>query len=312
VNLPTAVVAAPAAASGRGPAAPAVVRPNAVYAITSDGMLQTMYVSNSADVEAPVQFVPPRANATGLIVVDNVAYAETSASCNGVPNGVWALDLTSKQVVSWNSDSVSPAAFGPDGTVYVAAGKTLAALDPKSLKLKNSFVGKAEFSSSPVVFSFGDRVLVAASARDGSIRLVDGATMAAMDATPSASVANGRLATWQDSEGVRWIIAMENSGVSAWKVADRNGSPGLQLGWGWVNAVTTLTPIIVNGVVFVLSSGDSPVLNALDAASGSQLCDNGKSIAAPVHGGELSAGGGQVYLETSDGTLYAFGFPMEH
>jgi hypothetical protein len=31
-----------------------------------------------------------------------------------------------------------------------------------------------------------------------------------------------------------------------------------------------------------------------------------------VHGGGLSGGGAQLYLGTHDGTLYSFGFPIEH
>src|SRR5437867_3324444 len=67
--------------------------PTVVYALTSDGMLQSIYVSNGADAEQPVKFLPANANARGLIVVDNVAYCSTTQGCGGVANGIWALDL---------------------------------------------------------------------------------------------------------------------------------------------------------------------------------------------------------------------------
>jgi outer membrane protein assembly factor BamB len=88
--------------------------------------------------------------------------------------------------------------------------------------------------------------------------------------------------------------------------------------------------MIINGVVFALSSGEvrsndskltaaervrrsSPaVLYALDSATGKELWNSGKAITSFVHGGTLSGGGTQVYLETYDGTLYAFGFYIEH
>ena len=54
------------------------------------------------------------------------------------------------------------------------------------------------------------------------------------------------------------------------------------------------------------------VLYALDAATGKELWNSGKTIASFVHGGVLSGGGSQVYLGTYDGTLHAFGFPIEH
>jgi len=328
VNLQAA---APAAA--RGPAAPAavavpaalavpaVVRPNAVYAVAGDGMLRTMYVSNGADVEPPVRFLPPHANAVGLIVVDNVAYAETIHGCGGVPDGVWALDLNSKQVANWSAAGTATQgatrgaagpAFGPDGTLYGTAGNTIAALEPKSLKLRNSFAGKEEFASSPVVFPFQDKILVAAGTREGSIYLLDGGTMNVVDKTQGGSVAKGDLSSWQDGSGTRWILAADSSSVSAWKVVDQNGAAALRPGWAWTDVESPLTPIVVNGVMFALSGRERPVLFAVDAATGEQLWNSGKAIPSPVHGGGLSAGGSQIYVETDDGNLYAFGFPMEH
>jgi outer membrane protein assembly factor BamB len=271
-------------------------------------MLQTMYVSNGADVEPPVRFLPPHAHSVGLIVVDNVAYAETTGSCGGVSDAVWALDLTSKQVAMWSSNGDIPGdsgpAFGPDGTLYVTSGKTLAALEPKSLKLKNSFTAAAEWTSSPVVFQVRDKIVIAAAARDGSINLVDGSTMTAIDRTQIGSSAKNALASWQDAAGVRRILATDSSGISAWTVADQ-----MQTGWVRSDVVSSLTPIIVNGVLFVL---DSATLHAMDPATGKELWNSGKAITSSVHGGGLSAGGSQIYLETDDGTLYAFGFPMEH
>ena len=95
--------------------------PFLIQALASDGMFHSMHLSNGADHEAPVRFLPAGANASGLFVVDQVAYAATSGSCNGVANGLWALDLTSKQVTSWNGNvagSVGAAVDGA-GTLYV-------------------------------------------------------------------------------------------------------------------------------------------------------------------------------------------------
>src|SRR5260370_42675154 len=52
--------------------------PVVVYALSSDGMMHSMYVSNGFEPEPPVPFLAPNANAEGLIVVDNVSYVGTS------------------------------------------------------------------------------------------------------------------------------------------------------------------------------------------------------------------------------------------
>jgi outer membrane protein assembly factor BamB len=89
-------------------------------------------------------------------------------------------------------------------------------------------------------------------------------------------------------------------------------------------------PTIINGVVFVTSSGEfrpsdskapaarraprssRAVLYALDGQTGKELWSSGATITSFTWGGALSGGVGQVYLTTYDGTIYAFGFPMEH
>ena len=43
----------------------------------------SMHLSNGADYKPPVKFLPPNANANGLIVIDNVAYVVTDG-------GLWA------------------------------------------------------------------------------------------------------------------------------------------------------------------------------------------------------------------------------
>jgi outer membrane protein assembly factor BamB len=53
------------------------------------------------------------------------------------------------------------------------------------------------------------------------------------------------------------------------------------------------------------------VLYALDGATGKVLWESGDTITSFARGG-LSAGGSTVYVGTYDGTLYAFGFPIEH
>jgi outer membrane protein assembly factor BamB len=362
-----AVTLAPAlAAVARGPVrrTQRLRLPALLYAVAGDGMLHSLYLSNGIEAGPPFTFLPPNANAQGLIVLDGVAYA-TTGNCGGAPSGVWALDMASKEVNKWIASRGAMAgeagpAFGPDGTVYAAtdAGE-LVALSAKSLKPIGSYTtGGQPFTSSPVVFPYKGKTLLAAATKDGRIHLVDGASLGGADnrkllfTTPAYASDGGfaptALATWQALDGVRWLLAASNvapaSGVgfaaangpvtngtvAAWRVVDRNGAILLEPGWLSRDLISPLTPVIINGVVFAVSSGElrpgdgslpapervsrssAAVLYALDGATGKTIWDSGTTIASFVHSGGLSGQAGQVYLETFDETLYAFGFPMEH
>ncbi len=312
----------PASARTRPPARRALRGVMLVYALSADGMLHSLYVSNGRDRVPPVRFLQANVNARGLIVVDGTAYVASSNSCNGAPDAVWALDLESGTVISWKSDGGSVVgsagvAFGPDGTVYATTSDgALVALDGRTLALRarSEAVG---FLSSPVVFDHGGSDCVAAVARDGSLRIYEGATLAQL-ATASAG-ATGQpedtaLAAWRDPSGTHWVLVPAAEGVTAWRVDGSGDAKRVAKGWESPRMDAPLPPIIVNGVVFALDGGPSSGaarLYALDGTTGRALWDSGDSIKSTARGNVLSAGPGQVYLTTSDSAVYAFGFPME-
>ena len=341
--------------------------PFLVYALSSDGRLHALHLSNGTDFEPPVKFLPQNANANGLIVVDNIAYAVTEGDCGGAPNGVWALDLTSKQVTTWKANIAGQAgpAFGGDGTVYVTtksggeSPNSLVALEPGTLKVKSRYsAGNQEFSSVPVIFEYKGKTLIAAATKDGRIHLLDSASLGGANQPTAISITAaslkttdftpGALASWQDRSGTRWILApvvgaqaaelgfkagngtVTTGAVAAWKLVEQNGVLTAQPDWVSRDLSSPLVPTIINGVVFVTSSGEfrttdskvtaaeralrssKAVLYALDGPTGRELWSSGTAITSFARGGALSGGVGQVYLTTYDGTIYAFGFPMEH
>ena len=314
---------APAPAAPRPPAPRPTPRPfPIVYVLSTDGMLRTLNVMNGADAEPPVPFLPPHANARGLIVVDTVAYVATSRGCGAAPNAVWALDLGTHHVTTWPGRvaGADGPAIGPDGTIYVTTSDGhLVVLEPRTLKPRATYrSGGPAFSSSPVIFDRGGRLLIAASSRDGRIRLLDSRRKTFVTMPLSSQTAADALASWADTDDTHWLVASagsRGSAIAAWKVIQQDSVPRLDPGWVSRHMPAPLAPAVVNDVIFALSRGAPPssavVLHALDGATGNELWNSGATIARVRRAG-LSAGGSQVYVATGDGTLYAFGFPMEH
>jgi outer membrane protein assembly factor BamB len=314
-----AVVAAAAPAPRPNPANPPGGQfgrgaPNLVYALSSEGMLHIMHVSNGADYKPPMKFLPPNASAHGLIVIDNVAYVSAIKSCGGTPNGVWALDIASGQITTWKADisGLAGPAFGGDGTLYASTGSegespnSLVALDPKTLVVKGWYeAGAQEFASSPVVFEHKGKTLIAAATKDGRIHLLDGANpgggdhKTALYTTPASSKAGtaapGALASWQDASGARWILApvsgsqaadlgfksgVTNGAVVAWKLVEQNGALSLQPAWASPDLVSPLPPTIINGVVFVTSGGEFRTNDSKAPAAGGSRRSSGAVLYA--------------------------------
>jgi outer membrane protein assembly factor BamB len=306
--------------------------PRVQYAhfITGDGKFHSLYVSNGDEPKPAVDFLPAGAHAQGLMVFERVAYVTTVNGCGGAANGLWALDLETNQVQQWKTSNVVGtvgAAMGPDGTIYVAGEDEIVALELKTLAVKAKFkASNAKFTSSPVVFDFKGKDLLAVTSNDGALQIFDTANLGKLlTSSPvfsSKDFAAGALASWQDMSGVRWILAPagahganKNGSVTAWKVAELQGGVALQPGWTSRDMVLPSTPAIVNGVVFALSRGDArtkAVLYALDATTGKDVWNSGTTIASYVTTGRLAAGGSRIYVGTHDATQYAFGFPIEH
>ena len=250
-----------------------------------------MYASNGDEPEPPLKFMPASAAGRGLIVVNGRAYAASTRGCGSVTDGVWSVDLASKEISHWDtSDGIAGAAgfaFGPDGTVYVAttAGKVVS-LDGKTLALKNSYDAGSGFTSSPLTFSFQDKTALAATTKDGNIHIIDGANLTPL-AKLSAAAA-GALTTFQDADGTRWFLAPGANDISAWKLGDTGGA--LSLTRGWSHKIDSPQPaIVMNGVLFAVSGGARATLYAMEAFTGRDLWNSGDSIGAAVDLAECPA-----------------------
>ena len=285
----------PAAAPGRRtapPPNPFARGPQYVHAITADGKFHSLYVSNGEEPNPPLDFLPANAHAVGLFVFDNTAYVATVNGCGGVESGIWALHIPTKKVTHWkapaNVAGTMGFAVGPDGAIYVAAGPELVALEPGTLAVRATYNAGKQFTSSPVVFEFKNRDLIAAATADGRLHLLDAAALsgprpAISAAFSSPDFATGALASWQDSEGTRWLLApaggaiaagagfsvngaATNGAIAAFRVVEESGALALKPAWVSRDLVSPLRPAIVNGVAFALSSGEYRTTEGLTAA----------------------------------------------
>jgi outer membrane protein assembly factor BamB len=278
------------------PAGPARTAPSVpfggvdpLWTMGSDGFLRTLRVTDGGQADPPVPFLPPNARPSSLVSVDGFVYTSTSNGCGNAPNGVWALDLLSKEktVTSWRTGGASVAgspAIGTSGTVYAATGvqppdtrpwlpkdgdaaryaNSVVALDRVSLEPKDWFTRDgADFASSPLVFRHKGKEYVAALGGDGRVYLLDGTALGGADhKTPLAMVEGGSpaagagLATWLDADGVRWLIAPAGGGIAALKVVEQDGKVALEKGWQSRPIAAPLAPIVLNGIVFATASGE--------------------------------------------------------
>jgi len=287
--------------------------PGAVYAVSSDGLVHTLNEHTGGDIVPAARFIRGNAYVHDVISVAGIVYAVTSDNCGGAPNAVWSLTLENNLVSEWKTGeaSVIGLAFASDGTLFATTTKGIAALDGKTLKVKAE--ENSESATAPMVFKFKDKEYVVAGNAHGHILVRDPATLNIVVNVPgNNSMIGMALASWDDAETkTRWILAIRGGSVVAFKVVEENGSIALHEEWKSRVMVTPEPPIVVNGVVFVLSSGLAKmapaVLYALDGMSGKELWNSGKAIATYSTTG-ISSGASKVYVGTHDGMLYAFGY----
>jgi outer membrane protein assembly factor BamB len=257
-----------------------------------------------------------------------------------------------------------------DGTLYVAVGagpavtagvaNAIVALEPMTLKVKDSFTLTAStFETTPIVVQVGARQLVVAATRDGRIVVLDSGSLGGADhktplvfsppySSATSSYAPAGVASWQDANGVRWLLLptagrsaaaagipasngpVTSGAIVALRLEESGGTVSLKPGWVSRDLVSPWTPIVVNGVVFALSSGAyqpvagtsvtpavrasrsvPAVLYALDSATGAAIWNSGRAMTRSADVGNLLAGNSQIHVVTSDYLVYAFGFAME-
>jgi len=322
------------------PAKPSVLatgfgRIGAFLAVSGDGKLHVLNTSTGEDQIPPFAFVPAGVNISSLNVSDDTVYAATGRACPGAPTGVFAADLSSdKPKISSFLTNGSPiagslgTAIGKNGTVYaqVHSNGAVVALASRTLEPLDNFTPAAATATAtdatPVIFDWKGRELLVAAGGDGSLYLLDAASLGGSDhQTPLSKTApggtgfHGGFSSWEDiATGTRWVYAFEKNRVAAYKVEEQNGTPRLIPAWTSRDMIAPAPAVIANGIVFVLSTGDdekkkaNAVLYAMDASTGKQLFSSQSAVKSYSNNGGLAIANHRIYFTTHDNTVYCYGF----
>jgi len=357
--------------------------PRPVYLLTGDGLLRQLNQADGTEPVRPRQFVPGGVVAKPLNVSEDILYTATSAGCGQVPavwsmdasdpeakpkfirlgaevagaTGV-ALDAEGRAFVQTEDGPFDPAR-GKYGDSLVELDQNLAVSHyfvlPNAPEKKSHSAGMNE--TSPVVFTFHQTELVVSAAKDGRLyvlRASDFGTenhhryisqsivIPAMDGERAHGIW-GNLASWEDADGARYVLATvwgplsgdllaavpdtkaPNGCIVAFKVEeDQNGAAQLKPAWISHNLNTPTPPVIAKGVVFALDNGrfyhpdkdavphkkTHATLFAFDGLTGRQIYSTGDQVKQPGNLTGLTVANGRVYFLTTDNTLEVFGKKM--
>ncbi len=233
-----------------------------IYVLTPDGMLHEQVMTTGVDFAPPVKFLPAaNASAYGLNFAENTIFTATGRGCSGVPNGVWAVDLTSAEypVATYTTQPVRPLALtgpvitpegsailvtGPESATHsdsnadVHAGSVVALA--KDMKVEDWYAPEKAMASyesvSPATVTYKEKQFVVAPGQDGTLALLDAASLGGADhhtplfQTPPISKPGEKhgwdgFASWQDKEGTTWVFASISSGVYLHESAIKMNGP---------------------------------------------------------------------------------------
>ena len=196
-----------------------------VFSVAADGLLRGLIPDTGDLALAPAKFLPPNSTANSLIWADGSVYAATSNGCGGAPTAVFAMDFLDekKTVLTWQSNGapIVGLALGTDGTVYASTGggasefaNSVVALDGKTLKIKDWLKHESAFTSTPAVFTEGEKTYVSVSS-GSRLYLLDAISLGGADHRrplfvtaddPNVRFGSDGVATWRDPAGTRWIL----------------------------------------------------------------------------------------------------------
>jgi hypothetical protein len=240
-----------------------------------------------------------------------------TATGDGKANAIVALDPKTLQLKDWFTQSGTEFVTGPtvfkhedrevvaaatkDGRVVLLAAGSLGGADHGTALHTSTALGPGALSTSGSALATWQELTVAAPPPPP-----------AGTAPPQGGGGGGGQAAAQPivTAGARWVVVPTSTGLASLKVTGGGGSLSLERGWT-ANVASPSRSIVVNGVVFALAAGRATtpaVLHAFDGKTGKQLWTSGNAIKAAAAPDSFWSALSQIYVGTTDGTLYAFGF----
>jgi outer membrane protein assembly factor BamB len=295
-----------------------------VYVLPNDGKIRGVNLADGEEKMPATTIVPAYTRNYSLNLVDGMLYATTTRGCAGAASEIAVMDVRNpehpvqhfytspgKGSGVWGRGAIVKSPWGvlaqtADGAFDPESGRwgnSVLQLTP-NLRLMDSytpaneeFVNKKDLdlgSGSPLVFDYDKWTLIAVSAKEGVIYLLDAASLGGKDhRTPlflSPRYSNdeakfgfngmwGAMGTWVDAQGQRWLLApmmgppakdtvslfkvrhgnVVNGSLMAFKVETRDNKPVLTPEWMSGDLDVPGVPVIANGVVYVLADGDRAV-----------------------------------------------------
>ena len=300
-----------------------------LFVITSDGRLLTLALADGHQLMPPARFVPAYSKMWSLNYSGGVLYTSISQDCNNARSGIAAMnpDAPGRPVVFFSTTGACSKSFcgagiwgrgGPavdfDGFVYGATGDapfdpaanefgdTVVKLAPGTLDLAGyytpadwEYLTRKDLdmgTTTPAIFHWHNRVLVATGGKEGAVYLADAATMSSPQHRIAAYISRrytnqqqtfeangiwGAISVWHDSQGTTWLYVpswgqptpsaqfpqsygpVKSGSVMAFKIVSaKDGSPTLQPAWISQDIAVPDPVAIAGGVAFVVGTGENP------------------------------------------------------
>jgi hypothetical protein len=292
-----------------------------LYFLPNDGKLRGVSIADGEDRFPATSVVPPYTRQFSLNLVDGVIFTSTTRGCQQEASQIVGINVvnpehplsrfytsTGKGSGIWGRGGLVETPFGiigqtADGAYDPAAGRWgMSVIELNRLgQLVDSYTPADQFalnardldlgSSSPVVFPYGGRTLVALSAKEGRIYLLDAKCLGGEDHHTPLYVSprwsndaglfgfNGMwsvLSSYEDKQGRRWILApfygpaakdavamfkkqhgpTVNGEVMAFTVEGPADHPTLVPQWVSADFDLPGVAVVANGVIFELANGD--------------------------------------------------------